>query len=89
MVETGDTAMKGIEITEKAFCNLALIDVRLPEMEGIELLSKLYNTKPKMRKIIVTGYLMLQNTISTLNRGGGHLRDETLRSGEDSSIHPR
>jgi len=69
IVETAETAKKGIEKSEKAFYNLALIDVRLPDMEGIELLSKLRNTKPKMRKIIVTGYPTLQNAVSAVNKG--------------------
>jgi DNA-binding NtrC family response regulator len=38
-------------------------------MEGIELLSKLRGTKPKMRKIIVTGYPTLQNAVSAVNKG--------------------
>ena len=69
VVETADTAKKGIEISKKAFYNLALIDIRLPDMEGIELLSKLRNTKPKMRKIIVTGYPTLQNAVAAVNKG--------------------
>ena len=69
IVETADTAKKGIEKSEKTFYNLALIDVRLPDMEGIELLSKLRTTKPKMRKIIVTGYPTLQNAVSAVNKG--------------------
>jgi len=69
IVETAETAKKSIEKSEKAFYNLALIDIRLPDMEGIELLSKLRNTKPKMRKIIVTGYPTLQNAISAVNKG--------------------
>ena len=69
IVETADTAKKAIERSEKAFYNLAVIDVRLPDMEGIELLSKLRSTKPKMRKIIVTGYPTLQNVISAVNKG--------------------
>jgi DNA-binding NtrC family response regulator len=68
-VETADTGKKGIEKSEKEFYNLALIDVRLPDMEGIALLSKLRNTKPKMRKIIVTGYPTLQNAIAAVNKG--------------------
>jgi DNA-binding NtrC family response regulator len=68
-VETAETAKKGIEKSEKVFFNLALIDVRLPDMEGIELLSKLRSTKPKMRKIIVTGYPTLQNAIAAVNKG--------------------
>ena len=69
VVETADTARKGIEKTEVEFYNLALIDVRLPDMEGIELLAKVRDTKPKMRKIIVTGYPTLQNAISAVNKG--------------------
>ena len=69
IVETAETGKKGIEQSEKAFYNLALIDVRLPDMEGIELLSKLRNTKPKMRKIIVTGYPTLQNAVAAVNKG--------------------
>lgn len=69
IVETAETAKQGIEKSETAFYNLALIDVRLPNMEGIELLSKLRTTKPKMRKIIVTGYPTLQNAVAAVNKG--------------------
>jgi DNA-binding NtrC family response regulator len=69
VVATADTAKKSIEKSEKAFYNLALIEVRLSDMEGIELLSKLRSTKPKMRKIIVTGYPTLQNAMSAVNKG--------------------
>lgn len=68
-VETAETGKKGIIKSEKGFYNLALIDVRLPDMEGTELLSKLHDNKPKMRKIVVTGYPTLQNAVSALNKG--------------------
>jgi DNA-binding NtrC family response regulator len=38
-------------------------------MEGIELLTKIRSTTPKMRKIIITGYPTLQNAIESVNRG--------------------
>jgi len=69
IVDTAETAKESIEKSENSFYNLALIDVRLPDMEGIELLSKLRDTKPKMRKIIVTGYPTLQNAIAAVNKG--------------------
>jgi DNA-binding NtrC family response regulator len=69
VIDTADTARKGIDKSEKAFYNLALIDVRLPDMEGIELLTKLHETKPKMRKIIVTGFPTMQNAVAALNKG--------------------
>src|SRR4030067_2771867 len=68
-VESVDTAKKGIEKSETYFFTLALLDVRLPDMEGIELLAKLRETKPKMRKIIITGYPTLQNAVGAVNQG--------------------
>lgn len=69
MVDTAETAKQAIEKTEKNIYNLALIDIRLPDMEGIELLTKMKDTTPKMRKIIVTGYPTLHNAIEAVNRG--------------------
>lgn len=68
-VETVDTARKGIEKTQTEFFHLALIDVRLPDMEGVDLLPKLRETTPKIRKIIITGYPTLQNAAAAVNKG--------------------
>jgi DNA-binding NtrC family response regulator len=38
-------------------------------MEGIQLLTKMKATTPKMIKLIVTGYPALQNAIEAVNRG--------------------
>jgi DNA-binding NtrC family response regulator len=66
-----DTAKNGKEAIKKSnvdFYNLALIDVRLPDMEGTELLSTMKETTPKMVKIIVTGYPDLENAIEAVNK---------------------
>lgn len=68
-VESVGTAKKAIAETGKKFYNLALIDIRLPDMEGIELLTRMKDTTPKMRKIIITGYPTLQNAVEAVNRG--------------------
>jgi DNA-binding NtrC family response regulator len=68
-VESVDTARKAIEKTKRKFYNLALIDIRLPDMEGIELLTKMKTTTPRIRKIIITGYPTLQNAMEAVNRG--------------------
>jgi two-component system NtrC family response regulator len=68
-VESVGTAKSAIEKTKRNFYNLVLIDIRLPDMEGIEILSKIRETVPKMRKIIITGYPTLQNAMEAVNRG--------------------
>jgi DNA-binding NtrC family response regulator len=67
-----DTAENGKQAIEKAaakFYNLALIDIRLPDMEGTELLTALTETTPKMVKIILTGYPTLENAVKAINKG--------------------
>ncbi|MGQ9507152.1 MAG: response regulator [Candidatus Bathycorpusculaceae bacterium] len=67
-----DTAASGKEAVRKSykkFYNLALIDIRLPDMEGTKLLKRIKETVPKMRKIIITGYPSIQNAIEAVNQG--------------------
>jgi len=67
-----DTAEKGKEAIEKSkvkFYNLALIDIRLPDMEGTKLLTAMKETTPKMVKIIITGYPSLENAMEAVNKG--------------------
>jgi len=68
-VESVGTAKEAVEKSKRKFYNLALIDIRLPDMEGIELLTKMGDTTPKMRKVIVTGYPTLQNAVDAVNKG--------------------
>jgi DNA-binding NtrC family response regulator len=67
-----DTAENGKEAIEKSranFYHLAIIDIRLPDMEGTELLASLQETTPKMVKIILTGYPSLENAAKAINTG--------------------
>jgi two-component system NtrC family response regulator len=67
-VDSVGTARKAIDTSKKRFFNLALIDIRLPDMEGTELLGRINETIPRMRKIIITGYPTLQNAIEAVNK---------------------
>jgi DNA-binding NtrC family response regulator len=69
VVDSVGTAKEAIEKSKSKFYNLALIDIRLPDMEGIELLTKFRDTTPRMRKVIVTGYPTLQNAVDAVNKG--------------------
>lgn len=67
-----DVAKNGREAIQKCkakFYNLALIDIRLPDIKGVKLLTRMKDTTPTMRKIIITGYPSLKNAVEALNRG--------------------
>ena len=68
-VETVQTSQEAIEKTKTQFYNLALLDIKLPDMEGTKLLKAMHETSPKMVKIMVTGYPALQNAVESLNMG--------------------
>jgi len=69
VVDTANNGREAIKKSKVKFYNLALIDIRLPDMEGTELLTKIRDTKPKMRKVIITGYPSMQNAIEAINKG--------------------
>ncbi|MEM2902788.1 MAG: response regulator [Candidatus Bathyarchaeia archaeon] len=68
-VETADTGREAIEKSRKKFYNLAILDIKLPDMEGTELLVKMHENMPRMMKIMLTGYPSLENAVKSLNLG--------------------
>lgn len=67
-VDTAESGKEALLKTNVDFYNLALIDVRLLDMDGTELLVSLKETVPRMRKIIITGYPTVHNAIEAVNR---------------------
>lgn len=66
-----DVATKGSDAIEKAknaVYNMALIDIKLPDMDGTELLTRIRGTVPKTRKIVITGFPSMQNAIEAVNK---------------------
>jgi two-component system response regulator PilR (NtrC family) len=65
-----DVAKNGYEAEMKFrnnFYNLALIDLRLPDITGIDLLSKINMYTPKTKKIILTGFPDAETAIKSVN----------------------
>jgi DNA-binding response OmpR family regulator len=68
VVDLAATGNEAVEMTWKTAYNIALLDIRLPDMEGVELLKLIKDNVPRTRKIMVTGYPSMQNAISALNK---------------------
>jgi len=66
-VDAAETGMEAIRKAEEKWYNIALIDINLPDINGIRLLTKLREGSPKMRKIIITGFPTLPNAVDALN----------------------
>ncbi|HYA78581.1 MAG TPA: response regulator [Verrucomicrobiae bacterium] len=68
IVDLAATGSEAIQKTKQTAYNIALLDIRLPDIEGVELLKMIKDTVPRTRKIMVTGYPSMQNAISALNK---------------------
>ena len=69
--ETG-TAGTGREALEKAkgrFFNVALLDIELPDVEGVELLAPLKKMHPDMIVLMITGHASLESAVRTSLEG--------------------
>jgi YesN/AraC family two-component response regulator len=69
IVDTAESGNEGIEKTKASFYSLTLVDIRLPDMEGTQVLAKMSETTPEIKKIIITGYTSVQNAVNALNKG--------------------
>jgi DNA-binding NtrC family response regulator len=68
IVDLAATGREAIKRTEETAYNVVLIDIRLPDIEGVELLKLMKDAVPRTRKIMVTGYPSMQNAITALNK---------------------
>ena len=68
-VDVAENGREAIKKSRARVYNLALVDLRLPDMDGIELLTSMRETVPKTVKIIITGYPSQENAIEAVNRG--------------------
>ena len=54
---------------QERFFNLALLDIKLPDMEGVKLLASLKRMHPDMIVLMVTAYASLETAVQALNEG--------------------
>lgn len=69
IVDTVETGRKAIDKSKTTFYNLALLDIRLPDIEGTELLNRIHQGIPRTRMIMITGYPSLENVVEAMNQG--------------------
>ena len=68
VVDAAEDAKEAIAKSNANFFNLAIVDWRLPDIEGTKLLGILKETTPKMAKIMLTGYASTKNAIEAVNK---------------------
>ncbi len=68
IVEIATNGKQAIQMSNEKMYNIALLDIRLPDIEGVELLKLMKEYVPRTRKIMVTGFPTIQNAVTAVNK---------------------
>ena len=62
--------LKGLQlIKDHADIDIALLDINMPEMDGLALLEKIKQLNPVLRSVMLSAYSDMSNISDALNRG--------------------
>ena len=68
-VITSGNGADAIKKFKKKFFNVAILDLKLPDIDGLQLLTQIHEENPKTLNIMLTGYPTLNNAVNSLNLG--------------------
>jgi signal transduction histidine kinase/DNA-binding response OmpR family regulator len=68
-VEVCSTGRQALKRAREKFFNLILLDIKLPDMQGVELLTPLKHVHPDAAIIMVTAHASLETALRALNEG--------------------
>ena len=81
-VDTSETGHEALEKLQTKTYDIAIIDVRLQDMNGIDLLEQIQKTVPNMKKIMLTGYPSNEDKTRALELGANEYLAKPVKSEE-------
>ena len=78
----GTAAVKALE---KGSFDVALLDIKMPGLTGIEVLAKVRQASPDTQVIIMTGHATVDTAVQALRLGALRLSDQALQVGRAGS----
>jgi DNA-binding NtrC family response regulator len=71
-VDTAPTASQGLKLIRSKPPSLVLLDLQLPDADGLETLDRIKTEVPELQVIILTAHDSLHNAIESIKRGAYH-----------------
>lgn len=69
LIQTAKNGKQATDLTKKFHFDVALVDIGLPDISGIELLQRLKYFQPRIITIMVTGSSAIDDAINAVNKG--------------------
>jgi ActR/RegA family two-component response regulator len=68
-VEVAGTAEEALRKIENAVFDLVLVDLKLPDMDGLQLMTEILKSNPKILTVLLTGYASIDSAVEAMKRG--------------------
>ncbi len=68
-VETAENGAEGLELVRAHKPDLVLVDIRMPGIEGLEVLRLIDEIDPAIVKIVITGYATIEYAVASMKNG--------------------
>ena len=88
-VDTAPTASQGLKLIRSKAPTLILLDLQLPDADGLETLDRIKTEVPQIQVIILTAHDSLHNAIESIKRGAYHFISKPYAAEELLSLVER
>ena len=68
-VEVAESAEEALLKIENAIFDVVLVDYRLPNMDGLQLITEIVKSKPKILTVLLTGHASIESAVEAMKRG--------------------
>lgn len=68
-VKCAMTAAEAMEASEQCDCDVALLDIRLPDIDGLHVLKALKENQPECTVIVMTGHASVESAVKSIRQG--------------------
>jgi DNA-binding NtrC family response regulator len=68
-ISTSTSSREGLELLRREHFDLLLLDIKMPEMDGIELLRAARDVSPETEVLIITGYATIETAVEAIKLG--------------------
>ena len=82
-VFTAENGAVGLQVLQRVYPDIVMTDLRMPEMDGLEVLKRCVETYPDIPVIVISGTGRIQDVVEALHRGAW---DYLLKPIEDMTV---
>jgi len=68
-VDVASSGIEGMQLTQEHRYDLILTDLKMPDMDGMEFLTRIRSTQPETKVIMITGYSTVEHAVKAIKLG--------------------